>query len=182
MKGNEAAYKTSYLAELPTRRDSVVDGINVSEMLNFLEGEMDCHATTNARLTGASGAIHSFDIVAKRGFETISVGFFQDRVSILDSPVAADDSSEKLLVETIKLGVKAMDCGSNLSFLVRLSSYLVNNAASAGDPDGSNTDPRLRDVLERFNVKLIEASDIETASRKLKKMLTAVDFSYAYKV
>ena len=104
----------SSFAKSVMRKDTVIDGINMSGIIDLLEGEHDCHCFTNAEVVGVSGVTHSFALVAKKGFETISVGLVQHKTSILDSFVAEEELSEQLLVETIKLGVKSMDCGSNL--------------------------------------------------------------------
>jgi hypothetical protein len=164
----------------PTRKDSVLRGINISEILTLLEDEHECHCTVNARLIGVSGANHTFDVVAKKGFDSISLSFIQERVSLLDSQVAAQESEENLMIEAIRLGAKAMDCGSNLSFIVHLSSYLPSTSITPGEDGSQEREKGLLDVLGRFNIKLIEAPDVPTATRKMREVLNTVDFNYAY--
>ena len=59
--------------------------------------------------------------------------------------------------------------------MIRLSSYL-SHSKGHDEPDD------LRDVLNKFNVKLIEAPDIPTATRKLQEILASIDFTFAYQL
>jgi len=158
------------------RKDCIVDGINVGGVLDVLEGECDCHCTTNVKMVGASGAAHQLDLVARLGFETISVSFFQSRTSVLDSFAAEEDSAEMLTVDAIRLGLVSMDCGASLTIMIRLSSFLARDSAS--EPSESE----LRDVMDRFNIKLIETPDISTAARKMREILAGANLAKATEI
>lgn len=171
-------------ARLSASKDSIVNGVNITEIVKLLDMEQECQCTTDARMVGASGGIHRFDLVARKGFETICVGLVQNRTSILDSVEADFESSNQLLIEAMRLGLKSMDCGSNLVIMIHLSSYMARTESVIDGRETLDFSPQeaMAEVLQKFNIKLIEAPDIATAAKKLREILGSMDLSYAYRV
>lgn len=151
------------------KKDAVVNGINLSELVDLFES-LDYDCETNSELRGISGMRHQFDIVARKGQEIIVIDIVSYRSSLLDTCASDDESAEQILTSAVQMRAKGWDSQVYQSIIIHLCSSGMEaerDLSYAGEP--------LAKILRQINIELIRTPDMRNGLEQLTNVLRTVE-------
>ena len=149
--------------------NSVVNGIDVSEIVELFSS-LGYECEINARIVGTSGMEHHFDILARRGTESIVIDMLAYRKSLLDTIATEEESVEQIWSTAVQMRAKAWDCKLYYTIILHLTSNLSAEENDVISPS-EDYNAMLRDDLGRMRIDLIQSSNIQGVVPRLKSML-----------